>query len=135
MIDICVKTSNASSIRENISLFRNNCQHTSMNLLESVFKHLIKENNKILTQIEAQEGVEKLTKLLSDFSDSEGDVNHVVIQESDASPEDLILLANCDIDELQEKNRILPRIQFFIEVSKIILDVIRQNSKLLHLYN
>ena len=44
-------------------------------------------------------------------------------------------LANCDLEELQEKNRILPKIQFFTEVSKIILDVIRQNSKLLHLYN
>jgi hypothetical protein len=48
LIDICVKTSNAASIRENISLFRNICQHTSMTLLESVFKHLIKENNRIM---------------------------------------------------------------------------------------
>lgn len=45
------------------------------------------------------------------------------------------MLANCDLDELQEKNRILPKIQFFIEVSRSILDVIRQNCKLLHLYN
>lgn len=44
-------------------------------------------------------------------------------------------MANCDLEELQEKNRILPKILFFIEVSKIILDVIRQNCKLLHLYN
>jgi translation initiation factor 3 subunit A len=47
----------------------------------------------------------------------------------------LILLANCDLLELEEKNRILPKVMFFIEVSKIILDVIRQNCRLLHLYN
>lgn len=52
MIDICVKTSNAAAIRENIALFRNICQHTSMTLLESVFKHLIKENNRIMAQCE-----------------------------------------------------------------------------------
>lgn len=37
-----------------------------MTLLESVFKHLIKENNKIILQIEQAEGIEKLTMLLSD---------------------------------------------------------------------
>lgn len=37
-----------------------------MTLLESVFKHLIKENNKIIMEIEKAEGVEKLTALLSD---------------------------------------------------------------------
>ena len=66
MIDICVKQLNASTIRDNISLFRNICQHTSMQLLESVFKYLIKENNKIIVQVEQAEGVEKLTMLLSD---------------------------------------------------------------------
>jgi hypothetical protein len=105
-----------------------------MTLLESVFKHLVKENNRIMMQVEQNEGVAKLTQLLSD-SDLNPDTDRIVIQESDASPEELILLANCDLDELEEKNRILPKISFFIEVSKIILDVIRQNCKLLHLYN
>lgn len=134
LIDICVKTSNASAIRENIALFRNICQHTSMTLLESVFKHLIKENNRILQHIEQAEGIEKLTRLLSD-GDQSPDAGKQVIQESDATPEELILLANCDLEELMEKQRILPKIQFFIEVSRSILDVIRQNCKLLHLYN
>jgi len=37
-----------------------------MPLLESVFKYLIKENNKILTEIEKKEGLEKITLLLAD---------------------------------------------------------------------
>ena len=58
-----------------------------------------------------------------------------VAQEMDATPEELILLANCDLDEIIDKNRLLPRIEFHTAVSKIILDTLRQNSKLLHLYN
>ena len=78
MIDICVKTSNASAIRENIALFRNICQHTSMTLLESVFKHLIKENNRIMAQCEQAEGIDKLTQLLSD-SDLNPNTDKLVI--------------------------------------------------------
>ena len=57
------------------------------------------------------------------------------IQENEATPEELILLANCDIEEITEKLEIVPKINFYTEVSKIILDTLRQNSKLLHLYN
>ena len=46
-----------------------------MSLLESVFKYLIKENNKILLDIEAKEGFEKLSLLLADDSLSSELVN------------------------------------------------------------
>jgi len=49
-----------------------------MNLLESVFKHLVKENNRIIIQVEQNEGVEKLTQLLSD-SDLNPDTDRIVI--------------------------------------------------------
>ena len=42
-----------------------------MSLLESVFIYLIKENNKVLLELEAKEGVEKLTLLLADDSSSD----------------------------------------------------------------
>ena len=42
-----------------------------MSLLESVFKYLMKENNKILQEIEAKEGVDKITLLLADDSSSD----------------------------------------------------------------
>jgi hypothetical protein len=47
----------------------------------------------------------------------------------------MILLANCDIDELIERNRLLPKINFFLETWKIILDTLRQNNRLMDLYN
>jgi len=44
------------------------------------------------------------------------------------------LLANCNIESIQAKREILPKINFFTEVCKTILDTLRQNSKLLDLY-
>ena len=44
-------------------------------------------------------------------------------------------MANCDLEEIEMKLQIVPKIAFYSEVSKIILDTLRQNSKLLHLYN
>jgi len=38
LIDICVKNNNTTSLRENLQNFRNLFQHTSMTLLEAVFK-------------------------------------------------------------------------------------------------
>lgn len=53
----------------------------------------------------------------------------------DATADDLILLANCDIELIVERNEHLPRITFFVETYKIILETLRQNSRLLELYN
>lgn len=47
----------------------------------------------------------------------------------------MIMLAYCDIDELMEKNRLLPRINFFLEALKIILGTLSQNNRLIDLYN
>jgi hypothetical protein len=61
-----VKNNNTAALRENLQNFRNLFQHQSMSLLESVFKYLIKENNKILSEIEKKEGGEKISLLLTD---------------------------------------------------------------------
>ena len=58
-----------------------------------------------------------------------------VAQEIDATPDELILLANCDLEDIIDKNRLIPRIDFHTSVTKMIMDTLRQNSKLLHLYN
>lgn len=105
-----------------------------MQSLESVFKYLIKENNKILAEIEKKEGLEKISLLLNDDA-SMATGEQAVFQSGDATPEQLLLLANCDIDELLERNRLLPRINFFLETYKTILDTLRQNNRLMDLYN
>lgn len=66
LIDISVANNQASKIRDNISHFRNLCQHNSMNLLESVFNYLIKKINQLVKSVEAEHGTEKLIYLLSE---------------------------------------------------------------------
>lgn len=55
--------------------------------------------------------------------------------DGDINPDDLIVMANCQFHEIEEKNRIMPSVNFFIDVCKIILDTLRQNSKMLDFYN
>ena len=84
-----------------VSHFRNLCQHSSMGLLESVFQYLIKKINQLVKSVEAEHGTEKLIYLLSESEKaSEQAVPH--IQESDATAEELVLLANCDLEEIEE---------------------------------
>ena len=109
-----------------------------MGLLESIFNYLIKKNTHLLKQIEQTEGTEKIIKLLNvseeDLEDGAAGGGEGV-QAIDATPDELLLLANCDLDEIIEKNRLIPRLTFYMDVSKIILDTIKSNCKLMALYN
>lgn len=59
-----------------------------MQSLESVFKYLIKENNKILTEIEKKEGVEKISLLLADDASLDtANIEQAVFQSGEATPE------------------------------------------------
>ena len=59
-----------------------------MTLLEQVFKYLIKENNKVLQEIEAREGVEKITLLLADDSSSDlQNTEQAVFQAGESTPD------------------------------------------------
>ena len=64
----------------------------------------------------------------------DGQVNSQEL-EGPASADELLLMAYTGIDHVIEKNKILPRASFFLEVSKQILDTLRSNSKLLDFYN
>ncbi len=119
-----------------MQLFRNSFQNSSIPLLESVFKYLIKENNKILTDTERKEGAERISALLTDESSLDNqNIEQAIFHSGEATPEQMMILANCDIDDLLEKNRLLPRVTFFMETYKIIMDTLRQNNRLLDLYN
>lgn len=51
-MDISIQNNYTKGIRDNLYLFRNKCQHSSMGLLESIFNYLIKKNTHLLKQIE-----------------------------------------------------------------------------------
>lgn len=83
--------------------------------------------------LEHEEGVERLQLVVSDFY--EKDSQKTVIQEVDATPDELILLASCEMELIEMKYRLLPKINFFTEVCKIILDTLRHNWRTLDIYN
>ena len=75
-----------------------------MGLLESVLNYLIKKITQLVKSVESEHGTEKLIYLLSESEKTGQQAESVAhIQESDATPEQLILLANCDLDEITEK--------------------------------
>jgi hypothetical protein len=133
IIDICVTYTNTQSLKDSVSHFRNVCQHSSHALLESGFKYLVKENKKQLDALENEQGLESLQKIVSDFYEKAG--ADAVVQEVDATPEELILLASCEMDMIEKKYEIFPKINFYTEVCKIILDTLRHNWRTLEIYN
>eukprot|EP00347_Sterkiella_histriomuscorum_P021885 403332425 len=132
MIDICSDQLSTAYLKEDIGHFRNVCQHTNMSLLENVLKTLKARTDQILIKIEEQEGEEKLRQVLSDDSAQNLSLN---TGDGDINPEDLIVMANCQFHQIEAKNKIMPSVNFFIDVCKIILDTLRQNSKMLDFYN
>lgn len=51
------------------------------------------------------------------------------------SPEDLIYQANCCMEDIEEKDEVMPNVQYLFEIYKAIMDSLRQNSKMLDFYN
>lgn len=131
MIDICTEKYTTKFLKEDIGYFRNLCQNQSMNLLEKIVTYLRNKSYKVLTDLEKEMGVENVKKYLNDDNSVEThDFNQL-----DTNPEDLMLLAYTSIDNLDEKNKVIPRVNFFLDISKNILDTLRSNSKLLEFYN
>ena len=78
-----------------------------------------------VTDLEAKYPPEKLSDLLLERA-------HDVQQES---PENLLFLAACGLESVEAKNSVSKIAIFINEVYRTILDVIRQNSRLLELYS
>jgi hypothetical protein len=132
MIDICADKLTTNYLKEDIGHFRNLCQHQSTNLLEKVLTYLRNKSEKVFIALEKEYGVEKLMGYLSDAPE---ELDSTVINEQDATPDDLLFLAYTNLDYLEEKHAIQPRAFFFLDICKNILDTLRSNSKLLEFYN
>jgi hypothetical protein len=128
MIDICADNLTIQFLKEDIGHFRNMCQHTNMELLKNVLKRLKDRTDDIIKKTEEEDsGEDSLRQLLSGGEDHTqsavsaflgGDVNEL-------NPEDLMLLANCNYDEIEAKSALMTKVTFFIDVCKIILDTLR----------
>lgn len=109
-----------------------------MSLLENVLKKLKEKTDEIIRRVEEEEGgEERLRLILSD--DSPDNIQFLASGASEANidinPDDLIYMANCSFEQIEERSKFIPPVNYFIDVCKIILDTLRQNSKMLDFYN
>ncbi len=120
MVDICTENLTTNYLKEDIGHFRNLCQHTNMSLLENVLKTLRNKAEQIIHEVQEKVSLEKLKSILNDDLAETYDQ-----QDGDIDPSYFIYLANCEYEALQEKFQIMPSVQFFTDVCKIILDSLR----------
>jgi len=135
MIELASDTLQTSYLKEDIGHFRNSVQHTNMDLLKNVLKRLKDRADEIIKAAEEEpQGEKRLTDLLSGSEDPAvtaflgGDL-------AELDPDDLMVLANSNYSQVEGKQALMSKVSFFIDVSKIILDTLRQNSKMLDFYN
>lgn len=133
MIEICADNLSTQYLKEDIGHFRNVCQHTNMSLLENVLKKLKEKTDHILMKVEEVEGEDRLRGILSE--DSPDNIQFLSGEGGEINPDDLLYMANCQFEQIEERQKVMPSINFFIDVCKIILDTLRQNSKMLEFYN
>ena len=103
MIDICTKNLSTSHLKEDIGHFRNLCQHQSTNLLEKVLTYLRNQSEKVFLELEKEYGTEKLMAYLSDAPE-ETDQN--IVNEQDATADELLILAYTNLDYLEIKQSV-----------------------------
>lgn len=120
MIEICAQNLTTNYLKDDIGYFRNLCQHNHLQLLEKMLKFLRTESEKVFLKLEEEFGKDELQKFFSEESDQV-----TLVNELEASADDLILMAYTNLDVIEEKSKVMPRINFFIDTFKNILDTLR----------
>lgn len=119
-IDLSVQHLNKKNLKDDLSYYRNIMQHNNSKSLELVHKYL-------RDSIEAK--YENIMSGIHGVVEIEDD------EESYCLADDLMLNAFQSEEQWDNKDKLDPCIKFMIESYIIILDVLRQNSILLGLYN
>jgi hypothetical protein len=97
--------------------------------METVLTYLRTKCEDVLIGLEKEYGHEKLMQFLSEEADEAAE------QQETSNVDELLYMAYTSLDLLEEKNAIIPRANFFLDICKNILDTLRSNSKLLEFYN
>lgn len=118
-IDLSVKYLNKRILKEDLSYYRNIMQHENSKTLEKVHRYL-------------KETIEGKFKQIKSSIKEEIEIEEV---ETGYLADDLMLLAFQSEEQWENKDQLGPCIKFMIESYEIILDVLRQNSTMLNLYN
>lgn len=137
MIEICSDNLTTQFLKEDIGHFRNMCQHTNMELLKNVLKKLKERSDEILKQAEETDEARLKELLSSQNTDTYNNQASAYLSGdmAELNPEDLLELANLHLPLLENTQSLLSQVNFFLDISKIILDTLRSNSKMLDFYN
>lgn len=130
MIDICVQNLTTAYLKDDIGQFRNYCQHNNLLLLEKMLKYLRNESEKVYLQLETEFGQKELQSFFTE--ENEG---VTMVNKFEMATDDYLLMAYTHMDTYEKKSKVIPRINFFIDTFKNILDTLRSNHKLLQFYN
>ena len=125
LIDICVSNlSHQRLLKDDVSHYRNICQHVNVGSLEKVLEHLRDTAEEKLAQVKAE-----------NLKDDKARDELARDMETEDSPEDLLLIAGGGTKTAEEKDKVAPAMKYLLDTYKLVLDTLRQNSKLLKLYS
>jgi translation initiation factor 3 subunit A len=126
-IDLCLKLFKSREAKDGLHQYRNLSQSQAPGSLEKVIRYLMEQAEKKCIEAQAFVDAETLASATED-SDGEG---------FGASPQD-ILLSTMSTDPAKSQRDsalLLPSLKFLWEIYRAVLDILRSNSKLEHVYH
>ena len=133
-LDLCLQLGRAREAKDGLHQYRNLSQSQAPQSLEVVIRHLVDEAEKKCAAAQAK--AEKLREASESATEAAIDAN---VEDLDASstPQSILLSTmNTDPEQTQrETSMVLPHLKFLWETYRAVLDILRSNSKLEHLYH
>jgi hypothetical protein len=125
MIRICTDHLILSTLKECLGHFRNLCQYTDRDKLENVLNIFRERAVALMKNLVEKYGEAKIKSVFTDD----------IQDHTEEDPQQLLFLSFCDFESVEAREQILPVVLYVIDVLKVILDILRQNSKMLDFYN
>jgi translation initiation factor 3 subunit A len=122
-IDLCLLLNKSREVKDGLHQYRNMTQSQAPGSLEKVIKYLIQQS--VAKCKEAKEA-------------TSGEVHVDDLEESTPDANNMMLLSTMAADPAQlqrESTVLLPKIKFLWEVYRVVLDILKSNSKLERLYH
>lgn len=127
-IDLCLKLHKSREAKDGLHQYRNLSQSQAPGSLEKVIRYLMDKAEQKCTEAKAYVDAETLANTVEDGDEDEG---------FSASPQS-ILLSTMSTDPAKsqlDSALLLPSLKFLWETYRAILDILRSNSKLEHVYH
>jgi len=133
-LDLCLQLGKAREAKDGLHQYRNLSQTQAPQSLEVVIRHLVDQAEKKCA--DAQAKADKL-RLLSESATEAALTANVEDLDASSTPQSILLSTmNTDPEQTQrETSVVLPHLKFLWETYRAVLDILRSNSKLEHLYH